>query len=297
MNPDDTKKWQSDVLGHILLALAASKELRDVLVFKGALILNIRLGTTRMSLDIDSNLIQDFVMKFPEKEDQEGYLKKVLTTAIDKYFDRQDTVRYELDNLKIIRSPLKKNHPRGWDAFLIKIKIIDHQNSNVRSLPALAIDVAAPEALSEHSFSEIDLGGFQVKAYTLERIAGEKLRAFLSTLPSYRAKVSKPGEALRVKDLYDLVRIHRERPIENKMFWERSGKEFKLACSSRYVDCHGLETFQENWDYTKNLYETDTTLPKDVEFDEVERVILVINGFFKSKAITPFTFPLPNSEG
>lgn len=292
MNSEDSNKWKSDVLGQILIALASSSELKDVLVYKGALILNIRLGTTRMSLDIDSNLIQDFVVAFPIKEDQEKYLSKALSTAVNRYFDRQEPVRFKLETLRIQRSPIK-DHPLGWDAFSIKMNVKDYQNNNVRNLPALAIDIAAPETLSENSFSDINLGAYQVKAYTLERIAGEKLRAFLSTLPAYRAKVSKPGEAVRVKDLYDLVRIYRVRPIENELFWDQAGNEFRLACESRFIDCQGDETFQENWEYTKALYELDSTLPKDVPFDEIEMVIIAINGFFTAKGVTPFSFPLP----
>jgi len=161
----------------------------------------------------------------------------------------------------------------------------------------LTIDIAAWEKLSENSIAEIDWGGYKIKAYTLERIAGEKLRAFLSTLTTYRRKVNKPGEALRIKDLYDIVRIHRVKPIVgNELFWERAGSEFKSASESRFIDCQGLETFQENWKITKDHYEAAPTLPKDVEFDEVERIIAAINDFFTLKGIIPFSFRLSNIE-
>lgn len=292
MNLDDSNKWQADVLGHILLALASSKELRDVLIYKGALILNRRLGTDRMSLDIDSNLAQKFVLDFPEKKQQEEFLDTILKSSISKYFNRHDPVRFELASLKIQRSPPKTDHPLGWDAYLIKIKITDYMNLQVRSLPALTIDVAAPEELSEKSVSDMDLGGFPVRAYTLERIAGEKMRAFLSTLPAYRAKVQKPGEAVRVKDLYDLARIHRVKPIDDDIFWGVAGEEFKIACASRCIDCEGLITFKENWGNTKTLYETDSTIPNDVEFDEVDNIITNINALLLRKQIIPFAYPL-----
>jgi hypothetical protein len=54
-----------------------------------------------------------------------------------------------------VRSPPKNDHPLGWDAYSIKINIIDHKNSHVRNLPALSIDIAAPESLSSNSVSEI----------------------------------------------------------------------------------------------------------------------------------------------
>ena len=293
MNPGDANKWKADVLEHILLALASSKELKNVLVYKGALILNKRLGTERMSLDIDSNLVQDFVLAFPEKKQQENFLEKFLKSAISKYFNRQDPVRFELSAIKIKNSPLKSDHPLGWDAFSIKINVTDFQNIHVRNLPALSIDVAAPESLSINSVSGIDLGGHVVNAYTLERLAGEKLRAFLSTLPKYRAKVKKPGEEIRVKDLYDLARIQRVKPIHNELFWEVAGEEFKMACASRYIDCEGLVTFKEKWENTRTLYKNDRTLPSDVKFDEVDKVITDIIAFFSARQITPFVFPLP----
>jgi hypothetical protein len=296
MNPEDANRWKADVLMHILKSLASSNELKDVLIYKGALILNHRLGTSRMSLDIDTNLNQDFIVAGPHKEDRKEYLKKTLSKAINKYFERQEPVRFKLENINIRRSPPRIDHPLGWDAYTIKINIMDNQYRNIRNLPALTIDVAAPEALSEYSVSDIDLDGYKVKAYTLERIAGEKLRAFLSTLPAYRAKVSKPGEAVRVKDLYDIVRIYRICPIENKFYWEQVGSEFKLACESRFVDCQGLESFQENWTDTRSLYERDTSLPKDIPFDEIERVIVAITDLFTGKGIIPFSFQLPTSS-
>ena len=292
MNSEDFNKWKSDILGDILTALAASEKLKEILVYKGARILNILLDTKRMSLDIDSNLIQDFVIKFPEKEAQKEYLEKVFSAAINRYFNRQNPVRFKLETLKIQKSP-PKDHPLGWNGFSVKMNVKD-SIYNVRGLPSLTIDVAAWEKLSENSIAEIDLGGYKIKAYTLERITGEKLRAFLSTLPAYRNKVNKPGEALRVKDLYDIVRIHRVKPIiDNELFWELTGGEFKLACESRFIDCQGVETFQENWKITEEHYEADQTLPKDVKFDEVERMISTINDFFTLKGITPFSFRLP----
>lgn len=292
MNPNESNIWKADVLAHILVALAASTELKEVLVYKGALILNKHLATERMSLDIDSNLLQAFVSTCPEMEGQAVFLVKIFTAAISKYFNRQDPVRYELSSIKIERTP-PADHPLGWDAFKIKINVVDFKNRGVRGLPALTIDVAAPETLTTNSVSEIDLGGHVVNAYTLERIAGEKMRAFLSTLPAYRAKVEKPGEAVRVKDLYDLARITRAKPITNELFWEMAGEEFRLACSSRYIDCAGLLTFKENWVETKRRFETDPMLPKDVPFDEVNNVINDLNRFLSSKKITPFEYPLP----
>jgi hypothetical protein len=120
----------------------------------------------------------------------------------------------------------------GWDAFKVRMNVND-LSKHVRGLPALEIDVAAPEELLDTSVATIEVGGHRVYAYTLERIAGEKLRAFLSSLPAYRAKVKKPGEAVRAKDLYDVSRIRGVYGLEQVEFWRLAGEEFRLACPVR----------------------------------------------------------------
>ena len=56
MNEEDRKSWKSALLDAVLVASSKSDELRGLLVFKGARILNLRLGDeSRQSLDIDSN--------------------------------------------------------------------------------------------------------------------------------------------------------------------------------------------------------------------------------------------------
>jgi hypothetical protein len=44
MNQTDADHWKSQVLDEIFVALAASKPLDEALVFKGARVLNVRLG-------------------------------------------------------------------------------------------------------------------------------------------------------------------------------------------------------------------------------------------------------------
>lgn len=292
MNQDLANQWKKEVLEHIFLALAATPEINDFLIFKGALILNRHLGNERMSLDIDSNLSQDFLSSFPEIGEQISYLETILSKSISKYFRGHNPVRFDLTNLKIRRSP-PRDHPRGWNAFTIKLNITDRLNADVRALPVLKIDIAAAEQLSESSVMEMELGSYRIKAYTLERIAGEKLRAFLSTLPEYREKVSKPGEAVRVKDLYDIARIYQAWPVEEESFWLMAGKEFQLAAASRFIDCDGLVTFQQEWGNTKKFYESDPTIPPNISFDEVEEIITAICRFLEENRMVPFSNPLP----
>ena len=294
MNDGQINAWKKDALTHILMALAQNEKIRGVLIFKGALILNMRLGAERMSLDIDSNLDQSFTLQVPDRADQQKFLEKNVPIAVTRYFERQDPVRYELSNCRVTMSP-RSDHPRGWNAFLVKITLTDNQNAGVRGLPALTIDVAAPETLTDKSYSEIPWNHASIKAYTLERIAGEKARAFLSSLPSYRAKVKKPGEAVRAKDLYDLTRIHKAMG-DTKTFWEAAGNEFLLACESRYIDCEGIKAFKENWETTISTYNEDSIIPDDIPFDEVEVTLEKILALWTEMGIIPFTFPLPENQ-
>jgi hypothetical protein len=290
MNQADAERWKSQVLDEIFVALAASEQLEEALVFKGARVLNVRLGGGRQSLDLDSNLVARFVEKNPDRETQRAFLEEHMAWAVRRHFERQNPVRYELTALTV-RHHLAKGHPMGWDAFKVRLNLNDLTRS-VKGLPALDIDVAAPEELLDSSVSTIEVGGYRVSAYTLERIAGEKRRAFLSSLAAYRAKLKKPGDAVRARDLYDVARIRRVHEIEEIEFWKRVGQEFRVACRSRYIDCEGLATFQEQWEVTQKTY-SEATIPKDIPFEEAEATLAGVVGFLEAQGIVPFTFDLP----
>jgi hypothetical protein len=292
MNNRQYENWKFEVISQILIALAKNEHLKNNLVFKGALILNKYLPTQRKSLDIDANFVSAFINNFPSRERQKSFLKKHLEQAISRHFETQDPVRFELLNLRIEPKP-RDYHPRRWDAFLITISLTDHENTGVRGLPNLTIDVSAPESLSENSLREMSFGGSKIQAYSLERIAGEKARAFLSTLRTYRDKVEKPGKAVRLKDLYDLTRIIRARTISDRAFWNIAGSEFKLACESRFVDCSGVDSFREGWSETSELYKKSPAIPMDIPFEEVTASISAISNYWKETGIIPFSFPLP----
>lgn len=290
MKPLEADAWKSYVLDEIFTALAESPPLEAALVFKGARVLNLRLGRGRQSLDLDSNLLPGFVEQYPERTRQRAFLEEEMTRTIRRHFERQNPVRFELAQLKVTDYP-PKGHPLGWEAFKVKMNVND-LTKQVRGFPALEIDVAAPEELLDSSVSPIQVGGHEVLAYTLERIAGEKLWAFLSSLPAYRAKVKKPGEAVRAKDLYDLALIRRTHGLEREEFWHIVGQEFRVACKNRYIDCAGLATFQEQWEVTRKTY-TEATIPKDISFEEAEATLVGIVGFFEARGVIPFAFPLP----
>lgn len=291
MNPKDGERWKSETLDEILAALAASERLDEALIFKGARVLNIHLGLGRQSLDLDSNLSARFVQKHPDRQAQREFLEREITRAVRHHFERQEPVKYELTGVKVQTYPAKSD-PMGWDAFKVKINVND-LTKHVKGLPALEIDVAAPEELLDTSIATIEVGGHHAHAYTLERIAGEKLRAFLSSLPTYRAKVRKQGEAVRARDLYDISRIHGVRGLGDVEFWRLVGKEFQIACRSRYVDCLGLETFQEQWGVTQKTY-TEATIPKDISFEHAEAILVEVVRLLEAEGVVPFAFPLPH---
>jgi len=292
MNPEDAESWREELLVEIFQALSEHEPLQSMLVFKGARVLNELLHDEgRRSLDIDSNLLDRFASRVPDRKLQQEYLEKELANAVTSYFERQTPVKYSLDRVRITPKP-RNEHPRGWDAYDVRFTIIDHSRPGVRALPGLALDIAAPEALQDGSIAPLRLGKSTVLAYTLERIAGEKLRAFLSTLPLYREKVRKPGEAVRVKDVFDIARIARVHPLSEHEFWSRVGDEFRLACESRFVDCQGLATFEQDLATTQSAYEKDSTLPSDIPFSDAWQVIRSLAEFLESNGFTPFEFPL-----
>ncbi len=296
MNPEEHSRWKSEVLDVVFEAMAASEALRQLLVYKGARVLNRRLETLdRQSLDIDSNLVARAAEDM-DREEQMEVLSREIGVALRTFFESEIPVRYELEGVRVKAEPrLGRKHPMGWDAFRIKIQVRDLRRADTRGLPGIEIDVAAPERLLEGSTEPLTIGDHEVVAYSLPRLAGEKLRAFLSSLPEYRDKLKKPGDAVRVKDIYDIGRIAREYPPEEEVFWRQAGTEFRVACESRYIDCDGISTFEQHLDVTRQSYETSPTLPKDIPFDEAWAAIRSVVAQFEAWKILPFEFPLPET--
>jgi len=290
MNRESREQWINAVLNEVFLAVIAWEPLRHALVFKGARILNLHLGESRQSLDIDSNLAAEWVASAPDVEAQAGFFEQQLPSALRRHFERQNPVRFRLGRVTVERQP-PKGHRRGWDAFLLRIEIQDNRLAGVLGLPMLELDVAAPEELGPDAVETITVQGIPARVYALHRIAGEKLRAYLTSLPAYRQKMNSKEREFRVKDLHDLARILRARPAENAVFWAAAAREFQLACQSRLVDCQGLESFMENWPQARARYVTDLSLGK-VAFDEAEQSLKTIVGLFAQQKIFPLEYPV-----
>jgi hypothetical protein len=299
MNDHDQRRWKNQVLEFALAAFAAHEPLRTVLIFKGARILNLRLGNipSRESFDLDSNLDIHCATEHPGKKEQRDFLDSESSLALKRHIARQDPARFSLKSVRTELSPPRDNHPFDWTGFTVKIGLLDNENPAVLNTPTVEIDIAAPEVLGEGVVSALQLSnGLLVQAYTLERIAGEKMRAFLSSLTAYRTKIGRRPDTPRFKDLYDLARIRRRFEIADNAFWRTAGREFRLACESRFVDCTGIETFAENLDMTRQIYERDPNLPKDIPFDEAREAVQTAVMLFTGLGILPFAFGIPDGH-
>jgi hypothetical protein len=295
MNPKNQEAWKSQALDTIFEALAANKTLEGKFAYKGARVLSKLLGGNhRQSYDIDMNLMQSFVDAYPDPDEQATCLHHEISIGLTAFFRAQDPLRYKLKGVKLTRRP-KDDHPHGWNAFEVRIGLEDLAMAGVTNLPVLELDIAAPEELGPRALGTIVVGQHTIVAYTLERIAGEKLRAFLSSLPAYRAKMKRPGDSIRAKDIFDLARILQAHAINDEEFWHIAGEEFSRACASRYIDCRGLETFEEQLDLTRATYERDAIIPKNISFDAAWNGIREIVQKLTLLKIIPFENPVPAS--
>lgn len=293
-----TDKWKSDALDVVFNALALCDEVATTFVYKGARVLRILLDEyVRASLDIDAALTSIAASTQAVENDLEGYRSAIHRTVAD-YFEQQDPVRLVLQSSRVERRRKRTPHPKGWDVYCLYLHVQDLGDPAFTSgAPALQIDIAGPEATSAASIGRILLNGRTVLAVTLERMAGEKLRAFLSHLPAYRAKLKSAGlggrlHPPRVKDLYDLARICRKRPPDDAGFWTIAGQEFVLACGSRAIDCAGMASFRQNWALTRQTFERDPTIPKDVSFEEAEDSLQRVVGALEAMGIFPLVFEI-----
>lgn len=269
MEKENQQLWIRDALDSIFEAFACSSDVKNMLIFKGARILNMHLHNKgRMSLDIDSNVSYRLLRQNTTKSSQAEAIATTIQTSLQSYFLHQKRLRYQLSKVTIFPKPPKEDHPFGWNGFELKINLIDNTLKSQRGVPSLKIDIAYPEELTDNSICTMPTLSGEIKCYSLERITGEKMRAYLSTLPEYCNKIGKIFRDIRVKDVYDLSKILRYKPITDIRFWNIAGKEFKVACSSRYIDCQGITSFQQNISKAKMLYQGDKTIPKDISCDQ-----------------------------
>jgi hypothetical protein len=295
MDESGRAAWLDEAITEVFLALAASPALSGALVYKGARILDLRLQRrARASVDIDANLSAAFAQQVPSRDERRRRLEREIRLSLDTHTRRQSTVRHVLEELRIDAQP-NQAHPLGFDAYKVRIRFRDARLSGIRGLPSIDIDIAAPEVLGPSAVSTMQVGAHTVQAYTLPRIAGEKLRAFLQSLPEYREKLARPGAAIRVKDLYDLASILETHPISDQHFWEVAGTEFRTACRSRFVDCMDVSSFEQTLALTQRSYETDSTIPGDKSWDTSLTALREIASFLERRKLLGFRHALPDT--
>jgi len=292
MNQNAQKDWKDEVLAHVLKAVVSDASIRETLIFKGARILNLHLTTNRQSLDIDTNLTMEFQQRHPDRAEQASWFETRIAEALHAYFEDQNPVRYTVESVKVLNRPAQRPHAFGWDGLVAELKINDQRFQGIRGLPKLEIEIAAPEKLGRNAVCDLPLDGIEIRAYTLSRIAGEKLRAFLTSLPTYRTKFGGSERVARAKDLFDLARILDSTPLDDTPFWDEVALEFGLACESRYVDCSGLQSFQEDWEQTEQTYKSDGNLAA-VEWEDAASALASIVGFLEGAEIFPVNNPVP----
>lgn len=296
MRSEDQDSWRDAALDVLMAAIATDDKLRAALIFKGARILSARLGTRhRFSRDIDANMTQNFVDVRPEAVEQERALEHLIRTALERFMARADPIRYRMESIRVVRRP-PQGHPRGWSAFRVSVRLTDLKNQHVVGIPTLLLDVAAPEPLGDNSVAPLGVGDGNVLAYTLERQTGDKMKAFLTSLPAYRAKLGGgPAERTRrVKDLYDIATVERAHPVnQDRAFWDAVGKEFAIAARGRGVDCAGIVTFAEGLDETRTLYEESEIFGNDIPFDAAWAALERVVGAIERRGLIPFRFALP----
>jgi len=296
MRNKDQDAWRDEALDILMAAFSTDDELRAALIFKGARILSARLGVAhRYSRDIDANMTQEFVDGRPETNQQKQALEELIRNSLERHLARADPIRYRMESIRAVRRP-RRGHPRGWSAFRISVRLLDLKNQHVLGLPTLELDVSAPEPLGKHSVAPLDIGGNQVQAYTLERQTGDKMKAFLTSLPAYRTKLGGGTEdrTRRVKDLYDIATVERAHPVNNEPeFWAVVGDEFRVAAQGRGVDCAGIAAFAEGLDETRTLYEDSEIFRKNIPFGSAWSALERVLGMMEARGIVPFEFDLP----
>lgn len=292
MTPRHQHLWQCHALDRVLLALAHSDALRPALIFKGARILNLHLGELRrQSNDIDCNVALATFQQHDDLDSLAAWLQSELAAALTSGLQR-DSQRFALQAVHLRRRPLQ-NHPRGWDGFKIRVQLSDAQHP-AQGLPALDLDITTPEPLGPTAVQRMPLGDGHIQVCSLSRVAGEKLRAFLSSLPAYRRKLGLQPMRVRCKDIYDISRILGQRPISaNPEFWRQASAELRLAAAARFIDCDGLATFEDELQATRTRYLLSSTVPEDISFERAWAGLREVVGFFEAEGFPPMRAPLP----
>jgi hypothetical protein len=294
MDPQAQGAWKQEALETVFAALAHNRSLASRLIFKGARVLNRRLNdASRQSLDLDAGLRAEFLAQYPDADERVLVLRQEIEQSVSSLLAAKDLTPYTLESVTVEQKPAQGNHPFGWNGMLARIRLHDARLPQAVGLPTIELDFSAPESFGPNGIAPLKIDGADVDAESLGRMAAEKLRAFLQSLPAWRAKTGSQIRAVRVRDIFDLRRVVVAKPLTDSDFWSDVGAEFRVACQSRSVDCAGMTTFAEQIDVTRATFEGDATVPKKWSFDELWQNLASIVEQLERTGVVPFSFPSP----
>jgi len=209
MTPEEVRR-------QTIIALFSDDYLLERLVLKGgnALHLAHRLAA-RSSLDLDFSMAGDF-----EDFDEAAFH---LSTALRRHFSGIGLVVF---GETLVRKPRIRGVDElpWWGGYELTFKLIDRKNY-IADQPERMSREAIPIGprlerkfsveVSKHEYTaakiDLDFEDYTLPVYTLEMIAGEKLRAICQQMPEYAIKG--PGTQ-RARDFYDIHLIVTERDID-----------------------------------------------------------------------------------
>jgi len=278
-------------------AIALDEPLRAVLVFKGARALGQLLPSLpRESLDLDASLSGPLGAGLEPPQATAAQLQQMLERAIRRQVEALDPRIYQLDRVVVQPSPLG-GHPFGRQGYAVTIALRDLRRPGLLGTPNIRLDISALEDLGTDALEELRRGEGTVRVYSVTRQAAEKLRALLESLPRHRAKIGATSiKPVRVKDIADICRIVDLQPLTDLLFWEGVASEFRRACRSRFVDCEGWETFEQDVPVTRRSYLDDATLREERPFEEAWAVLGEVVSLIGGLGMIPFFHPLPSGS-
>ena len=219
------------LLSWILAGISQVPALNDTLVFKGGTALRkCYFGDYRFSEDLDFSVLEEA----PAGERMESLVGQACEAAallLDEFAHVE---------ISCERYTEREPHPGGQEAFAIRARFPWHSRPQTRVMIEVTVDervlLPAPVRQVIHKYGEpLDA---EVKVYSLEEIAAEKLRALLQQAEMFE---SRGWSRSRARDYYDLWRVLGT--YGDRMDFKGFDSFLREKCSVRGVDFNAPEDF------------------------------------------------------